>query len=359
MTMAAPRLIGHRAVADSLWRMVEEERLPQTLLFAGPAGVGKATLARHLAAGINCVSGPGKPCGDCSSCQRILATDLSSEPYRQMFEERRKLPAAKRSETPLVIATHPDFLIFPPDGPMHVISIDQARLLRRSARFGPSEGRRRIFVLEHAERANVEAANALLKTLEEPSSELTVVLTSENPQLLPATIRSRAIPMYFSALSNEEMESFLRMRSDIPPTIREHIGAWAQGSPGVALSLNVEDFLRRRQAMLALLKTALSNGEFAVLSGELGALARKQSEGIDRLSSMLTSLLRDLLRLHLKIEEGLVHRDIAGELSQLARQSDFAWTQRAAAALDHLEKLQPTNIQRQIALEAFALTLQQ
>ena len=355
--MPAPILIGHRTIADSLWRMVGEGRLPQTLLFAGPAGVGKATLARHLAAGINCASGPGRPCGDCSSCQRILATDLSSESNRQVVDERRKLPAAKRSEAPLVIATHPDFLIFPPDGPMRVIGIDQARLLRSAARYSPSEGRRRIFVLEHAERANVEAANALLKTLEEPSPELTIVLTSENPQLLPATIRSRAIPMYFSALSNEEMESFLLMRADIPETVREHVGAWSQGSPGVALSLNVEDYLRRRQAMLALLKTALSKGEFAVLTSELDALGRRQSEGIDRLATMLTSLLRDLLRLHLRIDHGLIHRDIAEELSQLARRSNFAWTERAVAALDELERLQQTNIQKQIALEAFALTL--
>lgn len=355
--MPPPALIGHRRIADSLWRMVSEQRLPQTLLFAGPEGVGKATFARHLAAGINCASGPGKPCGECSSCERILAVDLSRASYRQQLEERRKLPAAKRAEAALVISTHPDFLTFPPDGPMRVIGIDQARFLRNAARYGPSEGRRRIFLLDGADRTNPEAANALLKTLEEPAPELTIVLTSENPYLLPATIRSRAVPFYFSALSSKEMEIFLQARSDLADEIREHLGAWAGGSPGVAASLDVESFLRRRKAMLTLVRMALAKGDFTSFASEMEAFARNREEGIDGFAAMLGSLLRDLLRIRLGLAEGLMHRDIARELSELAPQTEFSWTERAMAAIGELERLQQTNIQKQIAMEALALSL--
>ena len=161
--MATARFFGNRDIADSLFRMAGEDRLPQTLLFAGPAGIGKATLARFLAAGINCDKGPAWPCGECSACLRILAADLSLDEHRKQFEERVKLPAAKRSENPLIVSTHPDFLIFPPDGPLRMISIEQARRLRQAAQFSPSEGRRRIFVIDHADRANSEAANARIQ----------------------------------------------------------------------------------------------------------------------------------------------------------------------------------------------------
>ena len=337
--------------------MVADERLPQTLLFAGPAGVGKTTVARHVAAGMNCSNGPGRPCGTCSPCTRILSTDLSRQEYRDRIAEHSKLPAAKRASSPLVIAAHPDVLIFPPDGPMRIIGIEQARLLRSHARIRPCEGRRRIFVIREAERANSEAANALLKTLEEPASDLTIILTATNPFLLPATIRSRSIPFQFGALAPEEIATFLRSRDDVPESVREKVAAWSGGCPGVAITIDVGEFLARRSAMLALVRTALAKGDFARLSGAIGSFARKRSEGIDRLAAMLGSLLRDLLRLHLGIDRGLTHHDIADELRPLAARADFAWTERAFDALDELEKLQQTNINKQIGFEAYALGL--
>lgn len=358
--MPAPPLHGrrHREIAASLARMAAESRLPQTLLFVGPEGVGKATVARHLAAGINCSAGPGLACGDCSACARILSADLSLPEYRKQLAERKKLPGAKRSEAPLVIATHTDVLIFPPDGPMEMIGIEQAKALRKAARFSPSEGRRRVFIVEHADRANKDAANALLKTLEEPAPSLTIVLTTEHLYRLPSTIRSRAVPFFFPALTRDEMAAFLERRADIDSDVRDKVSTWAQGSPGAALALDVDAFLRRREAMLALIRTALSRGEFAQLSAEIEALARKPSESAEAMIAMIASLLRDLLRARLRVDEELIHRDIAGELADLAPRASFAWTERAVVTLDDLDASRHTNIQRQIAFEAYALRLQ-
>lgn len=356
--MPTPRFIGHQRIATSLWRMVSENRLPQTLLFAGKRGIGKATLARHLAAGMNCAAGPGKPCGECSACARILDGDLSSEQFRETLEARRKLPAEKRKSSPLVIAMHPDVLIFPPDGPMWLLSIDQARLLRESAQLAPAEGRRRIFVLEHADRATEEASNALLKTLEEPAPTLTIILTSENPFSLLPTIRSRAIPFHFSALARSEMDEFMQSRHEVAAEHRALVSAWSEGSPGTAITLDMEEFVRRRQAMLALLRTALKRGEFAKLSAEIGSLGRGESGQIDQLATMLTSLLRDLLRVRVRARGDLVHHDIADELAQLARRVSFRWLERAVTGLQELEQLQRMNVQKQIAVEAYALKLQ-
>lgn len=357
--MPAPVLIGHERIVASLWRMVAEERLPQTLMFAGPRGVGKATLARHLAAGINCMVRPGPPCGDCSACRRVLSADLSKPSYQKLFQARRKLLAAKRSESPLVIAEHPDVLIFPPDGPMRIIGIDQARALRNSARLAPTEGRRRVFVIDDADRASTEAANALLKTLEEPGPAVTIVLVTENPYLLPPTIRSRSIPFYFAALSLREMKAFLRTRDQVEKDVRDQVAVWSGGCPGLALTLDIEQLLRRRSAMVALIRAALFRGSFPQFAREFKAVAHKRSEGLDELAGVLASLLRDLLRLHLNLDEGLTHRDIVQELRELSARTDFRWIERALEALEDLQRLKQLNIQKQIAVDAYALALRQ
>lgn len=355
--MPTPKLIGHKRIRDSLWRMVAERRLPQTMLFCGMRGIGKCTLARHLAAGINCQSGPGQPCGDCSPCRRILATDPSAEQFLKQIEERKKMTAAKRKQMPLVVAIHPDVLIFPPDGPSQLIAIDQARYLREQARLAPAEGRQRVFILTHADKATEPASNALLKTLEEPVPSLTLILTSENPHHLLPTIRSRAIPFHFSPLTKDQMRRFLETHGEIPPDRRDLAASWSEGSPGAALRLDMKEFRARREAMLAVIETGLRRGQFGKLSGQLAALGRGDASRIERLAAMLWSLLRDLTRIRFADGRDMVHSDIATTLEPLAKQITVEWLQRAVSQLQEVESLERYNVQRQIALEAYALGL--
>lgn len=348
--------IGNAATVESLRRLAAEDRLPQTLLFAGPLGVGKATCARFLAAALNCDRNDGDFCGECSNCRRILAADLSRDEYADQIDERAKQPAAKRADAPLVFAAHPDVLIFPPDGPLRLISIEQARLLRRSAQYAPSEGRRRVFVIDHADRANEEAANSLLKTLEEPADALTIILTSEKPFDLLPTIRSRAVPFYFSSLTTQEMDRYFAAREEFSEADAARLAGWSQGSPGRAFALDPEQYLARREAMLALLRTALGESGFLHATGRLEAVARKQSEKIEVLVEMLESLLRDLLHLH-HGSGRIVHQDIREELRELAERARFEWIEEAVGRLAELNELGRRNIQKQVALEAVAVGL--
>ena len=151
---------GNREVVDALARMAAEDRIPQTLLFSGPEGVGKATLARRLAA---CLLG---------HAQSIERDDLSLPENVETIATRERWPADKRNQDPLFFATHPDFVTFPPEGPLRQISIDQTRLLKERAPFKPMLGTRRVFLIDHVDRANEQAANSLLKTLEEPPEHL-------------------------------------------------------------------------------------------------------------------------------------------------------------------------------------------
>src|ERR1700689_1124459 len=220
--------------------MIERERIPQTMLFAGLEGLGKATLVRRFAARI--LGSPGK----------IEQDDLSLLENSKLIDAREKLPADKRNDDPLFFGTHPDFLTFAPDGPLRQIGIPQMRLLKERAQYKPLHGSRRIFLIDQADRANEQAANSLLKTLEEPPDHLILIMTADNVYDLLPTIRSRSVLLNFSPLTNDDMQAFARARG---LDNAERRIALSGGSPGVAASLDIELYQRRRGSMLTLLKT--------------------------------------------------------------------------------------------------------
>ncbi|HYM10308.1 MAG TPA: DNA polymerase III subunit delta', partial [Bryobacterales bacterium] len=283
--------------------------------------------------------------------------DLWLEEYQKLFEERARLAPEKRRESPLVVSTHPDFLTFPPDGPLAQISIEQVRKLKEYAQFGPVEGRRRLFLVDHADRIDGAAANSLLKTLEEPPPYLTIILTAENAYDLLPTVRSRSVPFYFAPLHAAEMERFLAGRQEIRAADRARVSAWAQGSPGRALAIDIATYEKRRAAMLALLRSA-AGAPFGEALRHTEALGRSKQEKLELLLEALYGLLADLL--HLKERTAAVaNEDIRGELEPLAGQVDFAWLEAALEGVDELESLGRRNIQKQIALEALAVGLRE
>src|SRR5437588_10744357 len=191
---------GNEGVAQTLFAMTQQERIPQTILLAGPEGVGKATLARRFGAQL------------LGSAEKIEQDDLWLEANALVIAEREKWPADKRNEDPLLFSTHPDFITFPPDGPLRQITIEQMRLLKERAQFKPLHGARRVFLIDHLDRANEQAANSLLKTLEEPPEHLILILTAENPYDLLPTIRSRAVPLHLAPVSQDDMHQFIQHR---------------------------------------------------------------------------------------------------------------------------------------------------
>src|SRR5215813_12874830 len=238
---------GNQKVVEALEGMLAQDRLAQTLLFSGPEGVGKATLARRLGARL---LGQGN---------LIERDDLSLPENAETVADRERWESEKRNEDPLLFATHPDFVTFAPDGPMRIITIQQTRLLKERAQFLPNKGSRRVFLIDHVDRANDQAANSLLKTLEEPPDHLILIMTAENAYDLLPTIRSRSAPFHFSPLSNEEMRAFASARrvQDAERRI-----ALAAGSPGAAVSLDLEQYDRRRSAMFTLLSVAAGASPF-------------------------------------------------------------------------------------------------
>ncbi|HEV3332483.1 MAG TPA: AAA family ATPase [Bryobacteraceae bacterium] len=332
---------GNPQVVQALEQMVAQDRLAHTLLFSGPEGVGKATLARRLGALLL-----GHP-------ELIEHDDLSLPDNLETVADRERWSSEKRNEDPLLFATHPDFVTFAPDGPLRQISIPQTRHLKELAQYLPHKGSCRVFLIDHVDRANDQAANSLLKTLEEPPAHLILIMTAENAYDLLPTIRSRAVPFPFAPLSRDEMNAFVRARGLDEPERRT---ALAAGSPGLAVSLDLETYDKRRSAMLTLLKAAAGVAPFSTWVPVSEVIGRSKNEKLDFYLKMLYALLRDLLVL--REGGGEIHnQDIRGELEILAGKLEFQWIRKAVGQVDEIAELVRRNIQKTIALDALIVEL--
>ena len=338
-----PNFSGNAAVAETVSSLSRRENIPQTLLFEGAEGVGKATLARRFAAALL-----GSP-------EKIEQDDLSLPANQAFIVEREKLPADKRNEDPLLFSTHPDFITFAPDGPLRQISIEQMRLLKERAQFQPLQGKRRVFLIDRIDRANEQAANSLLKVLEEPPPHLILIMTAENPYDLLPTIRSRAVPFHLAPLTNDEIRQFIETRglSDVARRI-----AFAAGSPGQAVSLDLEVYDERRRAMLKLLQVASRQSPFPEWVPYSEAISARKQDKLELFLSVLYYLLEDLLLLSNQAGE-IRNIDIRKSLETLAGRVSFRWIREAVRKVDELSELVRRNIQKSIALDAFAIELRE
>ena len=247
--MSLPGLIGHREARQRLGVAARADRLAQVLLLTGPAGVGKQRIALWLAQLLMCERRELEPCGHCRACRlvvRLNHPDLhwfvpiprpkAGDPDKQVDEAAEALAGImdERRQQPLYAA---------PDG-MASHPMASVRLLQRRAALTSVEGGRRVFIIGEADRlvpqeSSPEAANALLKLLEEPPAGSLFVLTTIDPRRVLPTIRSRTVPVRLQRLSDDEVRAFLRERQELslsPADLEERVRL-AEGSIGAALAL--------------------------------------------------------------------------------------------------------------------------
>jgi DNA polymerase III subunit delta' len=278
--MPLPPLVGHQETRRRLARSVRTDTLPQVLLFTGPTGVGKQRLGLWLAQLVLCERAEDEPCGTCRACHLVAGlthADLhwfvpiprpkAGDPDKQVEEAAETLAGVmeERRKRPLYAT---------PDG-MAIHSIATVRLLQRRMALTSVEGGRRIFIVGEAERlvpqeSSPEAANAMLKLLEEPPAGALIVLTTLDPRRVLPTIRSRSAPVRLNRLSDDQVRGFLAEHPE-PRWSREKIEervALASGSIGAALSEGEETGKAYRSAEQLL--AAVVEGRGAALERALG-----------------------------------------------------------------------------------------
>ena len=352
--------IGNQSAVELLRGMMARDRLPHALLLSGPTGVGKYTLAQMLAKALQCLDQEKVRefdfCGHCRRCRSLALADDRRAAVEHAEEEREKLTRRPR-EIPLVIQNHPDVLLLPPNGPLRLFQIEQARHLKEALTFLPSSGRKKIFLLPDVERMDAAASNALLKSLEEPPPYAILLLTTSSESSLLPTIRSRCVTIWLGPLPRQQVVSFLEKAGAGTPGERELRAAFSKGSPGLALRMDLERTLSLRDSLLAVLQSGLARRDFAELFRKTQKLSREK-EKLENLLDVLYSLFQDILHIETKAGgEPLRNADRPKALMQISRSVGAGGVAAAVAALGNLERNLRRNVSMQIALEAFAVSL--
>ena len=356
---------GNADTVHRLRGMLARERFPHAVILSGARGAGKYTLALMLAQALNCLAPSetdGLPdfCGQCANCRRIAqAADLDAR-FAEAVETREGLREADKKDTRLFVQTHPDVLIIPPDPPQMMIKVDQVRRVIETIYYRPSEARERVYIFTDSAFMK-EAANSLLKVLEEPPEFATIFLLSENPGELLPTIRSRAMTFPLAAVPVEEVERYLgKHRPEWKAPQRALVARLSEGALGRARNFDVESYVAARADAMAILNSALLGGEHTALfkiteTYRAGAEGREKTEQLLR---TLYSLLRDLMFLG-SGAPGMVHNtDILSQLTKMSEAADFEWIAAASERVAEVERGMRRNLLRSLSLDGLSLALE-
>ncbi|MHB8216238.1 MAG: DNA polymerase III subunit [Candidatus Sulfotelmatobacter sp.] len=356
---------GNAETVHRLRDMLARERFPHAVILSGARGSGKYTLALMLAQALNClapIETDGLPdfCGQCANCRRIAqAADLDAR-FAEAVEAREGMREADKKDTRLFVQTHPDVLIIPPDPPQMMVKVDQVRRVIETIYYRPSEARERVYIFTDSAFMK-EAANSLLKVLEEPPDFATIFLLSENPGELLPTIRSRAMVFSLGALPVEEVERYLaQQRPEWKAPQRALVARLSEGALGRARTFDLDAYVAARSDALAILNSALVGGEHTQLfkmteSYRAGAEGREKTEQLLR---TLYSLLRDLMFLGSGAPQLVHNTDIQSQLAKLSDSADFDWIAGASERLAEVERGMRRNLLRSLSLDALGLALE-
>jgi len=359
--------IGNQRVVTALRGMLAAERIPHSMLFTGPRGVGKFTLARMFAQAANCERLPDDFCGKCAPCRRIgLLADRRPLIEQGLAQRGERPDSATVERVTLLLETHPDVWAIVPD-PVRpkdpvarpVLHVGQLRSVQRAAYFKP-QGRRRVFILDGAETMRWDLASIFLKVLEEPPESATLILLAPSPFQLLQTIRSRCLQFSFSPLAASEVESILGVRTEMKPADRKLAAQLSEGSPGAAMALDLDAAVKLRRDCLTVLERSLDLRGVSNLFASTSALAKSQEVAFENVLEVFYSLLTDLLELSCSpSQRALRNPSLRKELEALSKKVDIRWVSKAAKGFDSLHARLRRNINRSLGLDAVAISLAQ
>jgi DNA polymerase-3 subunit delta' len=338
-------LIGNESVKALFRRMFTGDRVPRSLLFAGLEGVGKKRFALEVARSFVCRNPQdGEACDQCPACRRtnnffFPGTEDKKENFERVF-------FSEHSDVGMVIPYRSNILV------------GSIRELEREANFRPFEARGRFFIVEDADKMNDAAANALLKTLEEPAATSYIILVTARPESLLQTIRSRCQMVRFSPVPAEDIEKRLRASDKISPLDAPLIARLSAGSIGRALDFDIERYRRLRGSMLLVAESLAGRIDRAGLLRASEEIAdAKVKDDYDESLGILQTLLHDAVAIASGADERtIVNIDILPALRKAAnspRPRLVGWI----SEIDRLRENLSFNVNRKIATDALFMKM--
>ena len=320
-----------------------------------------------LAQAMNClerVESDGLPdfCGHCANCVRIAESANLEERVAEAVAARDEMRDADKRETRIMIQTHSDVLIVPPDPPQLLIKLGQVRAVIHAAFYRPPADAHRAFTIFTSSAFMKEAANSLLKVLEEPPERTSLILLTDNPHELLPTIRSRAVLYRLGALPAVEIEQLLaERRPELKPQERALAARLAEGAVGRALTLDLATYLASRKDALLVLRTALREPDYSELFRATETY-RGGADGQEKTINLLRalgSLLEDLLLVVAGTPELIRNLDLRSELERMAQGITVDWIASASRAVVQVEQGMRRNLLRSLSLDAMALGIEE
>jgi DNA polymerase-3 subunit delta' len=319
-------MIGHAWAVSLLAEHVALGRERHAYLITGPPGIGRRTLALRFAQGLNCPRPPtpGQPCQTCTTCKRI----------EQM--------------------QHPDLTVVQAEREGETLKIDQVRALQHALALAPYEARYRVALILRFEEAHPSAANAMLKTLEEPPAKVVVILTARSVESLLPTIPSRCEVLRLRSLSLEETAKGLQTVKGVPVELSERLAHISDGRPGYAIRLFEQPrLLEARQACLDDLVRMLSSSK-----RDRFAFAREMADDKDQLRGQLQvwmTFWRDVLIRTAGIDESITNLDFSSQIEKLAGSMNMSQAQFQVGAIEQTIDRIDRNVNARLALEVMLM----
>ncbi|MBN2006339.1 MAG: DNA polymerase III subunit delta' [Anaerolineae bacterium] len=320
-------IVGHAWAVRQLQLAVQRDEVPHAILFSGPESVGKMTLARTVGAALLCDNHDGhRPCGVCLACRKLAS------------------------------GNHPDFLLVEPEDKAGSLKVEQIRDLERFLALTPHESTCKIVLIRAFEKATIGAANALLKTLEEPPPYAHLLLLAEDADLLLPTIVSRSRQIHLRPLSTRSVAKALVERWQVSEPVAECLARISGGRIGWAVKAVTEPEHRQsmEQALTTLLEILRQDLPTRFETAHTLAQASVQLEEI--LAYWITAW-RDVLLLQTGTATPIVHQEYDGALRQLARDLDLQITVQTLEELERTQTALHRNANTQLLVENLLLIL--